>query len=137
MSYPKQAHGQPRASRDASKRKPGKTPPSIDARVRGQIAMMLPSEPTITAVAKALDMTVRMLQRRLSATDTSYRRILDDLRRRKAETELISSARSVAEIARRLGYSDPSHFVRAFRRWTGHAPSHFAKTSRDRQLRIR
>lgn len=98
----------------------------IDAQVREQISRLLPSEPTIMAVAKALDISVRTLQRRLAANDLSYRQLLDRIRRKKAEAELISRSRSVAEIAQRLGYSDPSHFVRAFRRWTGYPPSHFA-----------
>jgi AraC-like DNA-binding protein len=29
----------------------------------------------------------------------------------------------LAEIAATLGYSDPSAFTRAFRRWSGHAPA--------------
>lgn len=109
---------------------------SVEARVREQISRLLQSDPTIMAVAEALGMTVRTLQRRLAANNLAYRQILDELRRRKAERELMSRARSVAEIAQRLGYSDPSHFVRAFRRWTGCPPSQFADSRRGPNSRI-
>jgi AraC-like DNA-binding protein len=35
---------------------------------------------------------------------------------------LQANSRSIAQIAVRLGYSDPSHFSRAFRRWEGISP---------------
>lgn len=39
----------------------------------------------------------------------------------------------VSEVAARVGYSDPAHFTRAFRRWTGHSPLEFHQlTSRTR-----
>jgi len=31
----------------------------------------------------------------------------------------------LTEIAKRLGYTDPANFVRAFKRWTGICPSAF------------
>jgi AraC-like DNA-binding protein len=129
MSHPEESHDQAASTPDPDIKNPGANPPLIDARVCEEIARILPAEPTVLAVSKALDMTVRTLQRRLSTAGTSYRQILDDLRRRRAESELISSSRNVAEISRRLGYSDPAHFVRAFRRWTDQTPSHFAKAA--------
>jgi len=34
---------------------------------------------------------------------------------------------ALVEISRLLGYSDPSHLTRSFRRWTGEAPSAYRR----------
>jgi AraC-like DNA-binding protein len=44
-----------------------------------------------------------------------------------ARHELSDPARSVAEIARRLGYADPRHFARVFRTATGESPAHWRR----------
>ena len=49
--------------------------------------------------------------------------MLDDVRRRHAERYLADPNKSLAEIAYLLGYSEQSAFTRAYRRWTGMAPS--------------
>lgn len=130
MNSPRQPRDGTRGMREPCEESHKEDSRPVEARVREQISILLPSEPTIMAVAEALGMTVRTLQRRLAANNLSYRHVLDDLRRKKAEAELISRAFSVAEIAQRLGYSDPSHFARAFRRWTGCPPSQFADSRR-------
>lgn len=89
---------------------------------------LLPREPSLAAVASALGLSVRTLQRRLSARGLTYRSVLDDVRRRLAEVELCRGERSIAEVSRSLGYSDPAHFVRAFRRWTGQPPSRYERS---------
>ena len=47
------------------------------------------------------------------------------------EQYLRGSRRSVGEVAYSLGFSEVSNFSRAFKRWTGLAPSEF----RERSLR--
>lgn len=94
------------------------------------ITRLLPRQPSLVAVASALGISVRTLQRRLSARGLSYRCLLDEVRRQRAEVELRHRERTIADISRRLGYSDPAHFVRAFRRWTGKAPSHYEQHDR-------
>lgn len=103
----------------------------IEIAVRDAIRTLLPDDPTIRAVALALSMNVRTLQRRLAARRLSYRRVLDECRHRWAEAELTSRERTVADISRQLGYSDPAHFVRAFRRWTGDSPTGFSARQRQ------
>ena len=73
-------------------------------------------------VARRLHVTPRTLARKLAEEGTSYRAIVDDLRHRMA-VDLIKSGSSMDEIAYLLGYTDTSNFRRAFRRWTGMAPS--------------
>ena len=36
-------------------------------------------------------------------------------------------AGSIKEVSERLGYSDPAHFARAFRRWMGESPTAYAR----------
>jgi AraC-like DNA-binding protein len=82
---------------------------------------------TLEDAALTLGMSPRSLQRQLARLDTSYERIVDDWRRRQAEVLLTDPAIGVSDVALRLGYSHPSHFIRAFRRWHGMAPSDFRR----------
>jgi AraC-like DNA-binding protein len=54
---------------------------------------------------------------------TSPARLFLLLRLRKAEAELLKRQRSIKEISDRLGFANPYHFSRAFRRHMGHPPS--------------
>ncbi|MEQ1940785.1 helix-turn-helix domain-containing protein [Mesorhizobium sp. VNQ89] len=80
---------------------------------------------TLATIAKRLGMSARTLQRRLKFCGIDFEELLDETRRSEA-LQLLSEGRStVTEIAYRVGYSDPAHFTRAFRRWTGEPPSRF------------
>lgn len=81
-------------------------------------------------MAGRLKMSVRTLNRALAAEDTSYRRLLEQLRRELAVGHLADNRLSVTEVAFLLGFSDQSAFHRAFRRWTGRTPSAFRAQSR-------
>lgn len=71
-------------------------------------------------VAKQLHMTSRTLRRKLIAEGTTYRRLIDEVRLVIAQDTLCNENNlSASELAHRLGYSEPSSFRRAFRRWTG------------------
>lgn len=76
----------------------------------------------IEQVAPRLGMSVRTLQRRLSDRGLDYQGLLDTIRQRLA-TELLENRLSIKEICYRLGFSEPSAFRRAFKRWTGQSPS--------------
>lgn len=82
------------------------------------------------SVARALHMTPRTLRRRLEALDTSYQKIVEELRRAMAMEALANSDSSVEQIAEQLGYNDPSNFGRAFRRWTGKSPRNWRRDRR-------
>jgi len=81
--------------------------------------------PSLGDIAEDLHVTPRTLIRRLKREGTSYRRLLDQVRRELAQEALAEGALPVKEIAYRLGYRDPSNFGRAFRAWTGQSPGAF------------
>lgn len=81
--------------------------------------------PAIEDAAREVGVSVRTLQRRLSALGTDYSRLVDDIRRDLAQQYLADESRSFKEIAHLLGYSQPSAFNRAWRRWTGSTPQEF------------
>ena len=76
-------------------------------------------------VADSLYMSLRTLQRKLSDENTSYKEILEETRRELANQYLRQGYLSVSEVTYLLGFSEPSNFARAFKRWTGHTPSEF------------
>jgi len=78
--------------------------------------------PTASAVASALSMNLRTLQRHLRVLGVTFEGVLDEYRRCQAIDYLNQRSHSITEIAFRLGYSDSAHFTRAFRRWTGGPP---------------
>ena len=53
--------------------------------------------------------------------------IKDELRGALAQSLLRGNALSVAEIAAELGFTEPSAFHRAFRKWTGTSPGAFRR----------
>ncbi|SEL98178.1 AraC-type DNA-binding protein [Blastococcus sp. DSM 46786] len=81
------------------------------------------------AVAAELHMSVRTLRRRLGEEGTSFRAVVDQTRRHLAEELLVTVGLSVEEVAERIGYSEASAFVHAFRRWTGASPRRWARTA--------
>lgn len=78
---------------------------------------------TEAEVADALGITRRTLRRRLADAGLTFRQIRQDLQRQRAERLLREGRLPIAEISYLLGYSEPSTFHRAFRRWTGRSPA--------------
>lgn len=78
---------------------------------------------TADAVARSLLISRQTLYRRLKAEGTSFEQVLDTLRHELALHYLSGRKVSVKETAYLLGFSDPAAFSRAFKRWTGAAPS--------------
>lgn len=97
------------------------------ASVRHEIARRLShGPPSLERVARQLGLSERSLQRRLSASNTSFRAILDEVRRELAERWL-KGGMSPGEVAFLLGYSEVSAFYHAFQGWTGLAPVAWAR----------
>jgi AraC-like DNA-binding protein len=79
------------------------------------------NQPTLSAVARAMALHPRVLQRRLAEAGTSFEEILDDARRTMA-WELSATGMQASQIAAMLGYSEQSSYTRACRRWYGESP---------------
>ena len=75
--------------------------------------------------AKALHMSTRSLQRKLAQAETSYVQLVDETRKDLALRYIEDPARSSTEITFELGFSAPSAFTRAFKRWTGLSPTEY------------
>jgi AraC-like DNA-binding protein len=109
-------------------------PPSPDGLepVRRALARALPSaDVSLEAVAGALRCTPRSLQRSLRAAGTTFRDLLDDVRRQQAQALLAAGTLSATEVAMLLGFSELSAFSRAHRRWFGtSARAHRVKSRR-------
>lgn len=99
-----------------------RTSSGFRAEVEKAIASAPPEGGSAAWVARKLHVSVRTLQRKLVAEGTSFRDVCDAVRGQLAREYLSDPAVSIAEVAFLLGFSDPSSFNRAFRRWTGESP---------------
>jgi AraC-like DNA-binding protein len=72
-------------------------------------------------VAKRLGLSGRSLQRRLKDEGTSFQELREETRRDLARHYLDLDL-AISEISFLLGFSEPSAFFRAFKRWTGLTP---------------
>jgi AraC-like DNA-binding protein len=82
-------------------------------------------------IADALFISSRTLQRKLKEEGTSFTELLQDTRLQLARKYLRQPNRSVVETAYLLGFSEPSTFSRAFKRWTGQAPGEYRDSPRN------
>jgi AraC-like DNA-binding protein len=99
-------------------------------RIRACILSMLPlGGLTADIVAAQFSMSSRTLRRRLQQEATSYQEILDEVRAELARHYLTKEKRGIDEVAFLLGFSDPSAFTKAFRRWTGQTPAGFVRAN--------
>lgn len=99
---------------------------STAMQVRSRIIELLPDgTPHQDNIANALNLSLRSLQRRLKEEGTSFKGLLEDTRRELALHYIRETHRPIGEITYLLGFSEPSNFTRAFRRWTGMAPAEY------------
>ena len=85
--------------------------------------------PTPDDAAAQLSMSTQNMRRLLREEGTSVTRIKEELLRDAAIAALVRGDETVAELAERLGFSEPSAFHRAFRRWTGSSPGAYRPRS--------
>jgi AraC-like DNA-binding protein len=89
---------------------------------------LLEGRPRVEWVARKMDLSGRSLQRYLNLRSTTFESVLDRVLARHAMYLLERGNTPMTELALQLGYADPSHFVRAFRRWTGQTPGQFRRS---------
>ena len=82
-------------------------------------------------IATRLSISEQTLRRRLADDGTTLRGVRDAVLRDAAITALVESGEPIGDLAPRLGFSEPSAFTRAFRRWTGNPPSAYRAPRRS------
>ncbi len=97
----------------------------LEQQIRARLLKASGAMPSLDEAARQLGLSARTLRRRLKAMDTSYQRILNNVREELAVQYLRTTRMTVSQIADRLGYSDQSNFGRAFKGWTGRSPQDF------------
>lgn len=103
---------------------------SVVAAMRAAIGSRVGPPPTLEALARQLASTPRTLQRRLAAQGLTYQRLVDITRREAAERLLADATLAIGEIGYLLGFSEPSAFHRAFKRWHDVTPQEYRSRAR-------
>jgi AraC-like DNA-binding protein len=101
----------------------------VIGQVRQILLVNLMRPTSFEAVAGYLHMSMRTLRRKLLEENTSFRKLVDELRMHMAIKYLRDTNLTIEDIAYSLGFSDAANFRHAFRRWTKTAPQQFRDIS--------
>lgn len=104
-------------------------------RVRQLVAVESVGVPSLRMVCVNLGVSGRTLVRKLNASGTSYREIIDARRRARAERLLYDDSITISELSYMLGYSDTANFGRSCRRWFGASPAAYRRQMLDLSLK--
>lgn len=85
---------------------------------------------SLEEVADRLDIKARTLRSRLAEAGTNFNQLLADYRCNLAKRLLAGTDESIDEIVYLTGFSEPSTFYRAFKRWTGQTPVEYRNARR-------
>lgn len=113
----------------------GRVLPQPDEDIVGAVKRVLAvalreGDARLSIVARKLRTSERSLQRELGKKRASYADLLDEARREAARAYVADPAMNLGEIAFVLGFSQPSAFHRAFKRWTGTTPKEYRDAAR-------
>ncbi|UNB52936.1 AraC family transcriptional regulator [Mycolicibacterium sp. YH-1] len=87
--------------------------------------------PDADDLGSRLAVSTKHLGRLLHAEGTSLSQLRQDVQLRAATASLAGGVESTSELSKRLGFSEPSAFHRAFRRWTGSSVGDFRRHLAD------
>ena len=91
--------------------------------VRSQVGALLESgDITLERISQELSISPRQLRHQLTLAGTSLQRIITQHRKSLSRRLLSQTDESIAEIVYLTGFSEPSTFYRAFKRWEGMTP---------------
>ncbi|NYT23717.1 AraC family transcriptional regulator [Alcaligenaceae bacterium] len=90
------------------------------------------SFPQFEHMAEVLGLSPQTLRRRLKEEGTSFRNVVEGIRRDVAIQHLVRTRQPVARISEIVGYSETRAFTRAFHTWTGMSPRTYRKTFLER-----
>lgn len=83
----------------------------------------------IDDIAKQCRLSERQLKAKLAAQGTSFTELLDKSRREQAAMLLTTTNNKIVDIGNTCGFSEPSAFNRAFKRWFAQTPSAYRRQS--------
>jgi AraC-like DNA-binding protein len=92
-------------------------------RVRRYILGAAPNRRDMEQVARALGLSARSLRRRLREEGVAFRDVVDGALGTLAKRLVSDEERPIEAAAYEMGFSHPSAFHRAFKRWTGGTPA--------------
>ena len=82
---------------------------------------------TTEQAAKLCGYEKRSLSRKLKAIGTTLTKEIALLREEQASRLLKETSQTIAEVGSSVGFSDPSVFSRAFKKWSGYSPRAYRK----------
>jgi len=98
-------------------------PVSERQRVAGYIESLLGNTPpNLNNICKLVGLSERTLHRRLRKENTSFRELLEEVRRERYSVLSAQENLTQVQIAAMLGYSEQSAFSRAYKSWFGVSP---------------
>lgn len=95
------------------------------ARIKDYIRDQQRFDIPLAEVAAALGYSERSLRRQLERSETSYRKLMDEVREQRARELLTDTAMQITTIAHTLGFESASNFARSFKRRTGCTPTKY------------
>lgn len=95
---------------------------SLISQIRRLLGRDCRTWPDLEQVAQQLHTSPQTLRRHLREEGTSFQELKDHLRRDLAIYHLGRDELAIQDIAEQLGFSEPSAFHRAFKKWTGLTP---------------
>ncbi|WP_027859186.1 AraC family transcriptional regulator ligand-binding domain-containing protein [Marinobacterium jannaschii] len=103
---------------------------ALIARIRSQIRLQLANgegQVRREQIAGLLNMSLRTMQRKLGTLNSSFQQLLDQTRKEATLQEIRKGKLSFGEISYRMGFSNPSAFQKAFKRWQGMPPTEYRR----------
>lgn len=102
-------------------------PKTIPQQVHEALFLSRGGFPKLEEIAAQTHISARTLRRRLQENNTSYKKILEDVRLELANRYLATTQMSVAQIADLLGYTDQNSFSFAFKQLSGIPPTEYRR----------
>ena len=87
--------------------------------------------PELPGIASQLGVSERTLQRRLREQNIVFSDLVDNTRKSIALEYVRGTTYRLTDVAQILGYTDPSSFTRAFKRWTDSSPTELRNEARS------
>jgi AraC-like DNA-binding protein len=127
---------QPTTLSDVRRARCGVPPNDLNGAVQELVRVQVRSRAvSLDAAAAALGYGMRRLQRALDREGTSFREITRRVRLATAKELLAHTSLPLSAIGRDIGYADPAHFTRAFRRDAGCSPTQYPARFADAAAR--